>query len=582
MNHTRGMKTKFIIWLAAGLWASLVSAQTPSSAPAEAGAPPATNNVPAANPAPPSPPLVVEAPTNAAPVVTVVPGGATTNAPSAISPDEAERAELMDAVFEDAPLFEVIRTLARQANINIIFDPKVISGTVGPDGKPVPEPVVSLRLKNVTAPAVLDTLLNNYNYSLIPDPKTKIARIIIKDPKAPEPLITKVVALQYCSPTNMAMLIKSVFTTRTQAIPDPRTSQLVVMATAKDWEAIDELVKELDEPTKQVLIEARLLETSQSPESVKGIDWSGTLEAQRVSFGNGQSAVSATTAIPGSPVTTTLPSGRTITTTPSMSSSTVLNTIGGAASSSGSAGGSASQLGGFSLNTARGITPNIAFLSADGASAVLSFLNKNADTEVVANPRAVTLDNETAVLSVTRAYPIFQITPGSANSPAGSQVQYTNLGTILRVTPRISGSNNIALKVVPEVSNIDSKDQQTINGQLNVANIYAIRKVETTVVIPSGHTLVMGGLITDNITKSFVKVPILGDLPGIGLAFRQDSKKRVKQNLLIFITPSIIQDADFQTRPPSKFLQEEGRDNTDRPVSAWDSGTPFDWNSKKK
>ena len=70
------------------------------------------------------------------------------------------------------------------------------------------------------------------------------------------------------------------------------------------------------------------------------------------------------------------------------------------------------------LDTAKGFNPATAFLDADGASAVLSFLNKDTDTEVVATPRAVTLDNQTATLSVTRAFPIFQVTPGSANSPA--------------------------------------------------------------------------------------------------------------------------------------------------------------------
>ena len=172
-------------------------------------------------------------------------------------------------------------------------------------------------------------------------------------------------------------------------------------------------------------------------------------------------------------------------------------------------------------------------------SAVLSFLNKDSDTEVVATPRAVTLDNQTATLAVTKAFPILQITPGSANSPAGVSITYTNLGSILYVTPRIAADNNISMKVIPELSNIDSKDEQIINGEINTANIYAIRRIETSVMIPSGHTLVMGGLVNDSRNKSYTKVPILGDLPFVGLAFRKESKSRIKQNLLIFITRAI-------------------------------------------
>jgi len=70
-------------------------------------------------------------------------------------------------------------------------------------------------------------------------------------------------------------------------------------------------------------------------------------------------------------------------------------------------------------------------------------------------------------LSVTRAFPIFQVTPGSANSPAGATVTYTNLGAILNVTPRIAADNNISLRVIPEVSNIDGVDSQTLNGAEN-------------------------------------------------------------------------------------------------------------------
>jgi general secretion pathway protein D len=233
--------------------------------------------------------------------------------------------------------------------------------------------------------------------------------------------------------------------------------------------------------------------------------------------------------------------------------------------------------GGISANTASGFSPATAFLNADGVHAVLSFLNTENDTEVVATPRAVTADNLEAKLSVTRAYPIFQVTPGSANVAAAAQVQYTNLGTILNVTPSIRANNNIALRVIPEVSNIDSKDQQIINGAVNQANVYAIRKIEANVVVPSGHTLVMGGLISDSSTKSFTKVPVLGDLPGVGILFRKDAKSRNKVNLLIFVTPTIIQEQDFSPAPTT-FLRTTIPQRPDKEESAWDSGKPYDWN----
>jgi len=187
---------------------------------------------------------------------------------------------------------------------------------------------------------------------------------------------------------------------------------------------VDELVARLDTITKQVLIEAKLLETSKSPRTIKGIDWSDTLTAQSITFGNGITKGNTTTTTPGTPVTstTTLPGGRTITSTtaPGVTSQTVLDTALGN--------------GGLSLDTARGFSPHTAFLNADGVHAVLSFINKDSDAQVLSTPRAVTLDNQEAVLAVTRAHPIFATTAGTQGSPGGSQVTYTNLGTILHVT----------------------------------------------------------------------------------------------------------------------------------------------------
>ena len=476
--------------------------------------------------------------------------------------DGAQEAGLIN--IPEAPLTDVISTLARQAGINFQFDPRVTANT-GPDGKPIPQANVSLRWENVTAQQALEALLSNHGLVMLQDPKTKIARITIKDPAAPDPLFTRVLQLKYASPTNMAFVLQPTLSTRSKVLTDTRTSKLVVVATEKELESIDSLLAELDIAPRQVLIEARLMETSKSPSSIKGIDWSGTLKAQTITFGNGKTTGNTITTSPGTPTTTTLPSGRTVTSTPGSSTTSLLNTaVGG---------------GGMGLNTAKGFYPATAFLNADGVSAVLGFLNSDTDTEVVATPRTVTLDNQTARLEITRAFPIFQTTPGTSQTPAGSTVTYTNLGTILSVTPRISANSNIALRVVPEVSNKDGTDTQVSNGQNNTANIYAVRKVETQVVIPNAHTLVMGGLISDASTRSRTKVPILGDLPGVGAAFRSDAKQRTKSNLIMFITPTIVEDPDFQPTETA-FLKSKIKDTSDRKEPQFDSVEPYDWSKK--
>lgn len=463
--------------------------------------------------------------------------GAVTNQPGAVIPL---------IVMDDVPLTDAIKNLARQANLNYILDPKINFGQPGTDGKVVPQPNISIRWENLSAEQALFALLNNYNLVLVDDPKTGIARITVRDPAAPDPLLTKIIQLKFASPSNILGAVQTVLIDkRSRVTADTRTSQLVVTATEKELIALDGLVLRLDTQTKQVLIEARLLEMSKNPTSVKGIDWSGTLEKQNLSFGNNLKS--------HPPV------------------ESLNNTL-------------ATSVPKMLMDTAKGFNPATAFLDADGVNVALSFLNKEADARVLSTPRAVTLDNQEAVLSVTRANPIFKNTAGTQGSPGGSEVTYTNLGTILRVTPRISANDYINLIVKPEVSSVAGVARKIVSGTVNEADIYDVRSITTEVMIPSGYTLVLGGLVSDDSSKAYTKVPILGDIPGIGLAFRHESKMQLKKNLIIFITPTIIQDRDFQPSQ-SQFLKTKPASFDDDKLTAWDSGKPKKWSNpfaKKK
>jgi general secretion pathway protein D len=231
------------------------------------------------------------------------------------------------------------------------------------------------------------------------------------------------------------------------------------------------------------------------------------------------------------------------------------------------------------LDTARGFNPATAFLDADGLSAVFSFLNNNSEAKVISSPRTVTLDNEPAMLAVTRQYPIFNTTAGTANTPGGSSVTYSNLGVILNVTPRITADNRITLKVLPEVSRIFDTVTAYSAGQANTAYIFDDRRMETTVMIPSGNTLVLGGLVSDDIRNSDTKVPLLGDIPLLGNVFRSNSKSRAKSNLLIFITPTIVEDSDYQVTK-SDFLKTPLTQDADPDWGFLSSGKPYDWSKR--
>ncbi|HAV63786.1 MAG TPA: hypothetical protein DCY13_15650 [Verrucomicrobiales bacterium] len=390
---------------------------------------------------------------------------------------------------------------------------------------------MTIRFENVTAEDALVSVLDTYSLQMIRDPKTRVARITIKDPDALPPLVTRVVQLNYANPTNLVSVITpTIDAKRSRVLADGRTRKLIIVATEKDQEAAQELIAKLDLKTEQVLIEGTIVETSKNPKTVKGIDWSGTFSGQNFTFGN----------------------------QPNFS-------------------------GGVRADTLAGLNPSVGYFGADGVNAVFNFLNSQTDAEIVATPRTVTLDNQPARLEVTTAFPIFKVTPGSANSPAGSEITYTNLGTILTVTPRIAADNNVSLSVIPEVSNLAGVDSQTVptqDGEATItANIYAIRRFDTTVLIPSSSTLVLGGLMNDEVTDKEVKVPILGDLPGIGRAFHSRDKDRKKKNLMVFITPTILREDDFKKGGNAKeFLHSSYSPMADVDDSnAWESAKPHDW-----
>ncbi len=462
--------------------------------------------------------------------------------------------------FQDVPITTAIENLARQAGINYILDPNVGYGQPDDKGTVRAQPNISIRWENLTAGQALNALLNNYGLQMVEDSKTKIARVTKKDPAAPDPLVTKIVQLKFASPSNILASVQSVLTDkRSKVVADVRTSQLVVSATEKEQESVDSLVASLDTQTKQVLIEAKLLETSKNPRSIKGIDWSDTLTAQKVTFGNN--------ALPGIPPT----AGYTTTT-----ANGVVNTPPDAGTLGGVLGGAPRLL--MSPSAGSFFTPATAFLNADGVSATLSFINKDADTQVLSEPRAVTLDNQEAVLTVARVHPIFKNTAGTQGSPGGSEVTYTNLGTTLKVTPRISANDFINLKVEPTVSSKGETAKKVVAGTVNEADVYDIRTIKTEVMIPSGNTLVLGGLISDDRSKGYSKVPILGDIPILGWAFRHEDKTQFKKNLIIFITPTIVRDTDYQPNV-STFLQSKPEMPADEKPTIWNSAKPKDWSN---
>ncbi len=475
-------------------------------------------------------------------------------APAAAAPAPGATIPLIQ--FQDVPLTTAIDNLARQAGINYILDPKVGFGQPDERGQIKAQPNISIRWENLSAEQALNALITTYGLQLVSDVKTGISRVTVKDPAAAEPLVTKVVQLKFASPSNIVASVQTVLLDkRSKVIADIRTSQLVVSATEREQEAVDKLVERLDTQTKQVLIEAKILETTLNPKTAKGIDWSGTLAAQNMRFGN-----NALPSLAPTPATTALDANGNTVVVPGTQ-----GTIGGILNNPG-----------LLMNDAAGsfgFNPATAFLNADGVSAAVSFLNSSGDTKVVSEPRMVTLDNQKATIDVGLLFPIVNVTAGTANTTGGSSISYSNLTVNLDVTPRIAANNFIELKVQQGILRRGDKVQSQVGGVNNNVDSFLSRKLDTTVLSPSGNTLVMGGLIQDQTINGNTKVPVLGDIPGLGLLFRKDTKELNRQNLTIFITPTVVQDTDFQPAK-SEYLKTPPAQDVKEDWSWWNSGKP--------
>ncbi len=124
------------------------------------------------------------------------------------------------------------------------------------------------------------------------------------------------------------------------------------------------------------------------------------------------------------------------------------------------------------------------------------------------------------------------------------------VGVKLTVVPRIAGASNVLISVQPEISSVDTKiATDTLNGQVNTSPIFDRRTIITEASVPSGYTLVLGGLDDDVMAKTYTKVPGLGDLPGLGSLFRSNTKDHTRDTILIFRHPDHHSEPPISSRP---------------------------------
>ena len=195
-------------------------------------------------------------------------------------------------------------------------------------------------------------------------------------------------------------------------------------------------------------------------------------------------------------------------------------------------------------------------LTAANLSATLNALNKVTDVKVLSSPSLTVMDNSTAVLQIGDQVPI---TTASAvgvlgpNAPIVNSVSYRDTGVILAITPRINASGRVLLEIEQEVSTVASTTTSTIDSPT-----IKQRRIKTSVFVKDGEALALGGMIQASNTTSRGQVPILGDLPILGTAFRTKDNEAAKTELIVIITPHVIRNFDEAAAITKEYRRELG------------------------
>lgn len=426
--------------------------------------------------------------------------------------------------FQGDDVAQVLRLLARQSKISLVVSDKISDAQ--------PPMKVTMRLEDKTPMQAIQIIV--FDKGLILLQKDGVYYVKTKEEKEAEPTESAFYTFSYASAEKVLPLLAAQLESHVAPQFDPRTNTVFYREVGSNLDAIKLFLSTVDSPTKQVMIEARLLEVTANPQQSYGFNWGGVV-------GNSSSPQSFTYG-GSSPGTTTV----TNQTNPITGAVTPLIEQGTLATATVASGAFSPD--NFLLNAQSGIGGlfralggQFAILSVPQMTLTMRFLNEDADAELLANPRIVTSDNQQATIKITRNQPVPQLNFNEQTAQAVfGGFQDKNYGNTLTVTPSINKDDFVTLNVKPEISNKVADSVFTFSGATVSSPVIDTRDIESTVLIKSGDTLAIGGLLQDEVTKTHNKVPVLGDIPGIGYAFQEHLNVRTKRNLLIFVTPTII------------------------------------------
>ncbi len=294
---------------------------------------------------------------------------------------------------------------------------------------------------------------------------------------------------------------------------DPSTNSLVITGPEPLYKQLRAVIDQLDSRRAQVYIESMIVEVSGDDAANFGLQWQGILGNQGdkagvfagTNFGSTGNLVTIDTAQIAGKTAVTLGEGLNI-----------------------------------------GLITKIA--GVYGIGAIANILRSRANTNIVSTPNLITLDNEEAKIIVGSNVPF--VTGSSTSTGTGTTnpfqtIERKDVGITLRIKPQIGEGGTVRMQIFQESSSLSDK---VAPGTSNAGPSTNKRSIESTVIVDDGQILVLGGLIEDKFTENRTKVPLLGDIPFLGALFRSESRTKTRTNLMVFLRPTIMRDAESANR----------------------------------
>jgi general secretion pathway protein D len=303
-----------------------------------------------------------------------------------------------------------------------------------------------------------------------------------------------------------------------KAVAHKESNSLIVTALPGEWEEIKKIIKVLDSARKQVLLEVLIVELTSTDLNDFGIDW----RYQQLAYGQYNTGLAAQGGVLDK-------NGR----------PTNVNTLSG-----------------FSLG----------FIQRGGEQ-IIGILNANSTNEnfnVLSAPQILTLDNQEAEINVGQDVPVRTQNRnaglGGDNAVTVANFEYRPTGIKLKFTPHINKNNRITLDLYQEIKNVAGISSEATGGNPT----FNKRDIKTTIVVDNVQTIVIGGLLSNDKQKKVQKIPLLGEIPLIGNLFRRTTNQLRKTNLMVFLTPHILEDREKSDRMTIQKKNEQERMSEER------------------